>query len=176
MRISSCRARAAACVLFALATATSAKQPQRELVHSADQSGVAAFNRAFTDAIRTMDDDAVLSLWEDDGIALLPDTKAVRGKAAMRRMLDGISSAHPKAKMEHFTNDCFDIVGNATWVSEWCLEHQVVSEPGKPTFDSWGKLLLVLHRQASGDWRLVREMWNQGSPSELPTSAQSALH
>lgn len=176
MPISICRTRAAACVLFALATATSARQPRRELAHSADQSGVAAFNRAFTDAIRTMNNDAVLSLWEDDGIALLPGTKAVRGKAAMRTMLDAISSAHPRAKMEHFTNECFDIVGNATWVSEWCLEHQVVSEPGKPTFDSWGKLLLVLHRRASGDWLLAREMWNQASPSELPVSADGALN
>lgn len=174
MRFGSYRTRAA-CVLLAFATATGAKQPQRELPQPADQSGVATFNRAFTDAIRTMNNDAVLSLWEEDGIALLPDTKAVRGKAAMRTMLDGISSAHPKAKMEHFTNQCFDIVGSATWVSEWCLEHQVVSEPGKPTFNSWGKLLLVLHRQASGEWRLAREMWNQASSSELP-STHGALH
>lgn len=176
MRISSYRTRAAACVLFALATATNAKQPRGALAHSADVSGVGTFNRAFTDAIRTMNNDAVLSLWEDDGIALLPGTQPVRGKAAMRTMLNGISSAHPKARMEHFTNECFDIIGNATWVSEWCLEHQVISEPGKPAFDSWGKLLLVLHRQPSDDWRLAREMWNQGSASELPMSAHGAAH
>lgn len=164
--------RAAVCVLFALSTAAGAERPGGKLASSVDQSGIAAFNTAFAEAIRTMNNDAVLSLWEDDGVALLPDTKPMRGKAAMRTMLHGISSDHPKARMEHFTNECFDIAGNGTWVSEWCLEHQVVSEPGKPTFDSWGKMLLVLHRQASGGWRLAREMWNHGDPSELPSTAR----
>jgi|SRR5437868_2390507 len=47
--------------------------------------------------------------------------------------------------------------------SEWAYEHQVVQPPeGKPVIDSYGKLLLVLHREADGNWRVTREMWNQG--------------
>jgi ketosteroid isomerase-like protein len=34
--------------------------------------------------------------------------------------------------------------------------------PGKRVIDSYGKLLLVLHREADGNWRITREMWNQG--------------
>lgn len=164
--------RAVACVLFVFAAAANARQ-SAPLV---DRSGIAVFNKTFTEAIRSMNNEAVLSLWEDDGIALLPDTKPVLGKPAMRTMLQTISSAHPKAEMKHFTNECFDVAGSGPWASEWCLEHQVVSEPGKPTFDSWGKMLLVLHRQPSGEWRLVREMWNQGAHSERPSLAGSEVH
>jgi ketosteroid isomerase-like protein len=155
-----------ACLLAALAGPTNA-QPARTATRAGlDQTGIAAFNSAFTDAIRAMNNDAVLALWEDDGIAILPGSPPVRGKAAMRAMLQGISSAHPKAKMESFTNQCFDIEGRGSWASERCVEHQVVTEPGKPTFDSWGNMLLVLHRQPSGEWRLSREMWNQGAPPQ----------
>ena len=33
---------------------------------------------------------------------------------------------------------------------------------GKPPFDGWGKMLLVLHKGADGKWRVKQEMWNQG--------------
>lgn len=159
--------RAGGFLLVALATAANAEQPSREPATSpADHAGVASLNKAFADAIRSMDNQAVLSLWENDGVALLPDTAPVRGKSEMSAMLQDISSSHPKARMESFTNECFDIEGSGPWVSEWCLEHQIVSEPGKPTFDGWGKMLLVLHQQASGEWRIVREMWNHAGPSE----------
>jgi ketosteroid isomerase-like protein len=39
---------------------------------------------------------------------------------------------------------------------------------GKPAFDGWGTLLLVLHRGADGKWRLRREMWNEAQPEDLP--------
>ena len=133
---------------------------------SLDRSGIAAFNRAFDDAFRAMNNDGILALWEDDGVSLLPDTAPVRGKAAMTAMMKAVTSALPNARMQSFTNQCFDIEGSGDWASEWCLEHQVVTVPGKPTFDRWGKMLLVLHRKASGEWRLSREMWNPGRPSD----------
>ena len=169
--------RAGGFLLVALATAANADQLNREPATSpVDHAGVAAFNKAFADAIRSMNNQAVLSLWENDGVALLPDTAPVRGKAEMSVMLQDVSRSHPKARMESFTNECFDIEGSGPWVSEWCLEHQIVSEPGKPTFDGRGKMLLVLHQQASGEWRLVREMWNHAGPSEGASLTASDAH
>lgn len=106
MRLSKCCIRGGGWILFAFAIAANSEPPERQLVPSAvDQSGVDTFNREFTNAIRTMNNQAVLSLWEDDGVALLPDTAPVRGKGAMATMLQSISSAHPKARMEHFTKE-----------------------------------------------------------------------
>ena len=46
---------------------------------------------------------------------------------------------------------------------EWTTEHQIVeAPPGKENFEGYGKMLLVLHKEADGNWRITREMWNQG--------------
>jgi ketosteroid isomerase-like protein len=37
--------------------------------------------------------------------------------------------------------------------------------PGKENFEGFGKMLLVLHKKADGNWRIKREMWNQGTKS-----------
>jgi ketosteroid isomerase-like protein len=49
------------------------------------------------------------------------------------------------------------------WASEWALPHEVVRPPdNRPAFDGHGRMLLVLHREAYGNWKVKREMWNQG--------------
>jgi ketosteroid isomerase-like protein len=47
------------------------------------------------------------------------------------------------------------------WDSEWATVHQEVQPPdGKPLIDSYGKMALVLHREANGEWKVQQEMWN----------------
>lgn len=127
--------------------------------------GLASFNQAFTDAVRRMDNAAVVALWEEDGIALLPQTPPIVGKAKIAKMMDEATAGHPQAHMQSFTNDCFDEKVSGAWASEWCVEHQVVVGLGDKPFDGWGKMLLVLHRTPAG-WRLNREMWNQAVPMD----------
>jgi ketosteroid isomerase-like protein len=131
---------------------------------SAATRGLARFNHAFTDAVRRMDNAAVLALWENDGISLLPQTPPIVGKAKIAKMLEEATAGHPQAHMQSFTNDCFDEKISGAWASEWCVEHQVVVGLGDKPFDGWGKMLLVLHRGRAG-WRLSCEMWNQAVPA-----------
>jgi ketosteroid isomerase-like protein len=129
----------------------------------AADAGIAEFNRALIQATTQMDNAAVLALWDDDGIALLPQTKPMIGKRALAKFLDEVSSQLPGARMEKFELKCFDAESNGDTATEWCEEHQhVVFPDGKPPFDGRGKMLLVLHRGADGKWRMRREMWNQG--------------
>ena len=124
-------------------------------------AGIREFNRAFADATRSMDNAATMALWEEDGVSLLPSTKPIVGKKAIGRFIEDVTSRFPGARMEKFESQCFDIQVSGDWASEWCTEHQIVSIPNKPTFDGWGKMALVLHRDADGKWRLKQEMWNQ---------------
>jgi ketosteroid isomerase-like protein len=127
------------------------------------QSGIEAFNKALDSATRSMNNAAVLALWEDDGVSLLPSTPPIVGKKAIGKLLDDVVAAYPGGKMKKFEMQCHDIQISGDWASEWCSEHQIVQYPGgKPPFDSWGKMLLVLHRGADGTWRVKEEMWNQG--------------
>jgi ketosteroid isomerase-like protein len=155
--------RLTAAVLIPFACATLGAQ-------SSPSSGIDAFNRAFADATRHMDNAATLALWDDDGVSLLPSTKPITGKPAITKFMNDVMSSLAGAHMKSFESACFDIHESGDWASEWCTEHQVVEfADGKPPFDGYGKMLLVLHRGVDGKWRLRDEMWNQAvAPGGAP--------
>jgi ketosteroid isomerase-like protein len=133
-------------------------------------AGIDAFNRALTEATANMDNAATVALWDEDGISLLPSTKPIIGKKAIARFLADVTASIPGARMAKFEMQCFDIELSGNWASEWCAEHQVVVLPeGKPPFEGWGNMLLVLHRGSDGKWRLKREMWQEASKPSQPT-------
>jgi ketosteroid isomerase-like protein len=127
------------------------------------RAGIDAFNRSMIDATTRMDNAAVVSLWEDDGVSLLPSTKPIAGKKTLAAFMDDVTSHLPEAHMRSFEMHCDGIEVSGDLATEYCDEHQVVDlGAGKPPFDGTGKMLFVLHRGADGKWRLRREMWNQG--------------
>ncbi len=125
-------------------------------------AAVEAFNQATIDATQRMDNDALLALWEDDGVTLLPGEAPVVGKPAIRAFVEKAMKSIPGAHMRSFELHCGGVEIAGDVATEYCDEHQVVDLPGKPPFDGRGKLLYVLHRGADGVFRLRREMWNQG--------------
>lgn len=128
-----------------------------------DRRSVEAFNRSLSQATTRMDDSAMVALWEDDGISLLPAAAPLVGKPKIEQFLAGISAQFPHAHMQSFDLRCFDIEASGDWASEWCREHQVILlAKGRPVFDGRGKMLLVLHRGRDHVWRIHTEMWNQG--------------
>ena len=132
-------------------------------VSAASSAGVESFNQAMRDATLRMDSAAIVALWEDDGVTLLPGDKAIVGKKAIFDAIDTAVKGLPDPKMESFEMTCAGIEATADTASEYCDEHQVVSfKNGDPPFDGRGKVLFVLHRGPDGKWRLRREMWNQG--------------
>jgi uncharacterized protein (TIGR02246 family) len=138
----------------------------RRVAATAGSAEIAAFNDAMTAATRRMDDAAIVALWEDDGVSLLPGAMPLVGKPAIAAFIAETGRAHPGAKMLSFEMKCagIEIVGDAA--SEYCFEHQLVElAPDKPRFEGSGNLILVLHRGADGKWRLRREMWNAGPES-----------
>ena len=137
------------------------------------RAGIEAFNRALIDATTRMDNAATLSLWEEDGIALLPLTKPSVGRKAIAAFLDETMAQLSSARMEKFEMSCHDIEVSGDWASEWCVEHQRVQMGGdKPAFEGSGVILLVLHRGTDGKWRMKREMWNQAAPAAPGDSAK----
>jgi ketosteroid isomerase-like protein len=151
--------------LFLLAAVTLPLTAQ--MMQPSSRAGIEAFNRRFEDATRRMDNAAILALWAEDGVSLLPSTKPIVGRAALAAFLDRVTEQIRGAKMERFEMQCFGAEVSGDLASEWCDEHQVVQMPGgKPAFDGRGRMLLVLRRGPNGDWRLEREMWNQAEVAE----------
>lgn len=147
--------------LLALSMALAGKDPAP--ADSKARTEIDAFNRRFTAATLAMDNAAVMALWADDGVTLLPGMAAVSGKKTIAAWLDDIVARMPGYKVTLQEDDFHDIVISGDWASEWGTTHQVVRPPdGKLPIETWGKILLVLHREKDGQWRIEREMWNQG--------------
>ena len=130
---------------------------------------IEAFNQSFASVTRGMDTPALLKLWEEDGVSLLPETAPIEGKPQIAAFIERVMASIPGARMQEFELQCRGIEVSGDWASEWCDERQIVAlAGGGPPFVGVGKMLLVLHRGADGAWRLRREMWNQGVRDAAP--------
>ena len=133
----------------------------------AGKKEIEAFNQKFIDAHLKMDNAAIMGLWAEDGVSLLPELEPMVGKKTIASFLENVVARMPGYHMGKFEIDFQGIEVNGEWASEWATEHQVVAAPpGKENFEGYGKMLLVLHKEADGNWRITREMWNQGVKTE----------
>ena len=156
----------AACLTLAvmgfMRSEASARQTNASTAGSS-RAEIDAFNKKYIAAHLRMDNAAVMSMWAEDGISLLPATDPMIGKEAIGKFMDEVTGKMPGYHMQKMDVDFQGIEVSGDWASEWAEEHQVVQPPpGRRVIDSYGKLLLVLHRETDGNWRITREMWNQG--------------
>lgn len=130
-----------------------------------DAKEIEAFNQRFQDVTLRMDSAGLMALWADDGVTLLPGMAAITGKKTITKWLDDLVSKMPGYKVTKQENEFHDIRISGDWASEWGTTHQVVQPPeGKPPIEGYGKILLVLHKDESGEWKIKEEMWNAGTP------------
>jgi len=157
---------AAACMVVATFGLTRSEGRMRQTTAgsaASSRSEIEAFNKKYIAAHLRMDNAAVMSMWAQDGISLLPATDPMIGKEAIGKFMDDVVGKMPGYHMQKIDVNFQGIEVSGDWASEWAEEHQVVQPPpGRQVIDSYGKLLLVLHREADGNWRITREMWNQG--------------
>jgi uncharacterized protein (TIGR02246 family) len=122
---------------------------------------IEAFNKNYVELHLKMDTAGVLALWEDDGVDLMPGDAPMVGKKKIVAWVEDIVAKMPGYKVMKQEMEFHDIQVCGDWASEWATEHQVVQPPdGKPVIEGYGKMALVLHRVASGEWKVKQEMWN----------------
>ena len=121
------------------------------------------FNEHYRELHLKMDTAGIFELWADDGVDLMPGEAPMIGKKVIQAWVEEILAKMPGYKVVKQEMEFHDIQVAGDWASEWALEHQVVQAPdGKEPIESWGKMALVLHREASGAWKVKQEMWNAG--------------
>jgi len=141
-------------VIF-IAPACPAAQPNKA------QKEIETFNQKFREAILKMDNAATMALWAEDGTTLLPGMAPLSGKSNIAKWLDEITSRMQGYRVVSQENDFHDIQVAGDWASEWGTTIQVTQPPeGKPPIEAHGKILLVLHREKNGEWKIKQEMWN----------------
>ena len=122
---------------------------------------IEAFNKRYVELHLKMDTVGILALWEENGVDLMPGDAAMIGRKKISAWVEDILAKMPGYKVMKQEMEFHDIHVCGEWASEWATEHQVVQPPdGKPVIDSYGKMALVLHRAANGEWKVQQEMWN----------------
>jgi len=120
-----------------------------------------AFNRRYVELHERMDTAGILALWAEDGVDLMPGDSPMIGRKKISAWVEGIVAKMPGYKVMKQEMEFHDIHLCGDWASEWATEHQIVQPPdGKPVIESCGKMALVLHRQANGEWNVQQEMCN----------------
>ncbi len=126
-----------------------------------DRQAVDKFNQQFVEACRNMDNPAAAALWAEDGADLLPGMTPMVGKAKISDWLNGLTPQLAGAKMLYCTVDWQDVQIHGDLAYEWGINRQKIEfPPPKQSFESEGKILLVLKRQADGSWKIELESWN----------------
>lgn len=123
---------------------------------------IEGFNDHYRELHLKMDTAGIFALWADDGVDLMPGEAPMIGKKVIQAWVEDILAKMPGYKVVKQEMEFHDIEVCGDWASEWALEHQVVQPPeGKEPLETWGKMALILHRDASGVWKVKQEMWNQ---------------
>jgi uncharacterized protein (TIGR02246 family) len=121
------------------------------------------FNENYRQLHLKMDTAGIFALWAEDGVDLMPGEAPLVGRKAIQAWVEDILAKMPGYKVTKQEMEFHDIAVSGDWASEWAVEHQVVQPPdGKDPIETWGKMALVLHRAASGEWKVKQEMWNAG--------------
>jgi ketosteroid isomerase-like protein len=144
-----------AALLIALSTSAASGQA------TSRKDELEKFNDHFRELHLRMDTAGIFALWEHDGVDLMPGEAPMIGKKVIKTWVEDILAKMPGYKVTKEEMEFHDIQVSVDWASEWALEHQVVQPPdGKEPIETWGKIALVLHREANGEWRIKQEMWN----------------
>lgn len=135
------------------------------------RQAIERLNRQFVEAGRRQDDAAVMELWADDGVDLLPGMQPLAGKVAITRWLEGISKRFRGTKVTRYEMHFEKIQISGEWAFEWGTSEETVVDPAGKSFENPGKITLILHRQADGQWKIYEEMWNS-SPRGVTSSGK----
>jgi uncharacterized protein (TIGR02246 family) len=127
----------------------------------AERKEIEALNKRYVELHLKMDTAGILALWAGDGVDLMPGDAPMFGRKKISAWVEDIVAKMPGYKVTNQEMGFHDIQVCGDWASEWATEHQVVQPPeGKLPIDSYGKMALVLHREANGVWKVQQEMWN----------------
>ncbi len=121
---------------------------------------IEAFNKRFLDLHLKMDTPGIMAMLAEDGVDLMQGEAPIAGRKTITAWVESVLSQNPGYKVAKEEMEFHDIQLCGNWATEWATEHQVAKAPeGKPDFDGYGKMALVLHREG-GEWKIKQEMWN----------------
>ena len=130
-------------------------------------AGIEDLHRKDIEASRTGDFEALLSLWTEDGVLLMPEMEPVVGKEAIKSYMGkqaAVSRTYTIREYEHFWQEIkiFD-----DWAFEWGhFSGEVEIVDSGEIVRQKGKLLRILRRQEDGSWKCARAIGHYDDSKE----------
>jgi uncharacterized protein (TIGR02246 family) len=146
--------------------ATAASAPQK----SADEAAIAKVRSAYQTAAGTQDGPALAKLYAPDGVEMPPNAPAVKGRAA----IDAFHKAFGQQWMMHgitITATETKIAGD-TAIDTGTYKQQLMAQKGGWIFDDKGKYVVVMKKDAGGNWLITHAIYNSDVPPPVPPAAK----
>ncbi len=164
--------------------AAGAGSPARDIARARTPLGGASLSRAETALRKTTQDwalacntkqlDDLVSLYVPDATVLRPNVPMVRGAAAIREFFFGLLDAG-MSEVEMDPQRA-ELLGDYGYETGRC-KSLVPSAVGKRREDR-GKYLVLLNRQANGEWKILADCWSSdlslGGAAESPVKPAAA--
>jgi uncharacterized protein (TIGR02246 family) len=150
-------------VLTATATAASAQSKA-----GADEAAIAKIRAAYQTAAGTQDGAAIAKLYAPDGVAMHPNTPAIKGRAA----IEAFHKAFGQQWMMHgitITPTETKVVGDTAY-DIGIYKQQLMAQKGGGIVDDKGKYVVLLKKDASGNWWVTHSISNSDVPPPAPAA------
>jgi len=132
-------------------------------------AGIEELHRKDKEASKSQDFGALLSLWTDDGVLLLPGQAPIRGIEDLKQYMERHRETSQSYEILEYTHDFQEIQIIGEWAFEWGFytASARIKETGK-VFHERGKLFRVLKRQPDGTWKVARSIGHPDPIRENP--------
>ena len=123
--------------------------------------------KTFHEALRVNDVQTFMSFIADDVVLMAPGEPTIRGKAAVRAWYEGFLAQFHTSTLVFNHEEVF--MGNGFAVELASFEWGLVPTRGGAASVDRGSFMQVWKKQADGQWRFAREIFNSSVPAAAGT-------
>ena len=148
---------------FALMTAPASAQQKGT---AADEAAIAKLRTAYQTALSAQNAAEMARLFAADGVEMPPNAPAATGRAAIEAFHKGFA----KQWMMHgitITSTSTKVSGD-TAHDVGTYKQQLMSQSGGGVIDDKGKYIVLLKKDASGNWLITHAIYNSDLPPPAP--------
>jgi ketosteroid isomerase-like protein len=151
-----------AMIAAAALTACGANESQQPPLEE-DLAAIEAFNQAYLRAINDEDIAALSALTTEGHIMLMPGRAPLIGKAAND---EANGRAFEQFDFEETWTPVETVVSGDWGHQRGTFTTVIIPKDGSARREVSGNFLRIYQRQPNGEWRMIRDMFNSGSPSQ----------
>lgn len=124
---------------------------------AADAEAIRGLIGMFHDAFENGDVDAIVAVYTADAMVLPPNGATQVGTAAIRASFQQ-AFAQDTFKSDHVIEEV-EVLGDWGFV-RWTAENTATPKAGGAPTHTTSRGISVVRRQAAGDWKIARDIWN----------------